>query len=194
MLEHQEPFKSLKEGNGTDLANRPDLRVTISGGGFVLLQSASEAALDDALKEIGLTIPGPGEACVRGDYALLWLTPAEWLLELPAREIHSLQSTLTERLSRLLAVVTDMSDAFACFEVSGVCAAEVLMSGCSLNLHLHAFPAGRVARTAFADIPTIIRKTEKPDTFRCLIDRSFATHMRAWFVNVSWDQTPSPKR
>jgi heterotetrameric sarcosine oxidase gamma subunit len=93
--------------------------------------------------------------------------------ELPTRETESLQRALTQRLTTSLAVVTDISDAL----ISGACAAEVLMSGCSLDLHSHAFTVGRIARTSFADIPTIIRKTEEPYDFRCLIDRSFAGHM-----------------
>lgn len=191
MLEHQKPFDSLWESRDTDLANQLGLRVALSGAGFLLLQSSTEVPLRDALAgEIGIMIPAPGEACVRGDCALLWLTPAEWLLELPARKIDSVQSTLTRRLGTSLALVTDMTDAFACLDVSGACAAEVLMSGCSLNLHAHAFTAGRVARTAFADIPTVIRKTAEPHGFRCLIDRSFAGHMRDWLVGLVHGQTP----
>lgn len=190
MREHQEPFDSLREDLSSRLPNWAGLRVTISTAGLLLLQSRSEAALQDALTgEIGLTIPAPGEACVRGDYALLWLTPAEWLLELPVREIDSLQSALTRRLSTSFTVLTDMSDAFACLEVNGTSAAEVLMSGCSLDLHPHAFRAGRVACTEFADIPIIIRKTEEPHGFRCLIDRSFAGHMRNWLMDRAQGQS-----
>lgn len=78
MLEHQEPFDALgNEHLGNSLADQPGLRVTTSSAGFLLLQSKHEAALQGALaEETGLSLPGPHEACTRGNYALLWLTPA----------------------------------------------------------------------------------------------------------------------
>jgi heterotetrameric sarcosine oxidase gamma subunit len=189
MLEHRSPFDSLRESRGGHLADEPGLRATPAEAGFLLLQSTPESRLQDALtSEIGLGLPAPQEASVRGDYALLWLTPSEWLLELPAKEADSVQIALTHRLAASLATVTDMSDAFACCEVSGARAAEALMSGCSLNLHAHAFPSGRVARTALADIPIIIRKVAQPHDFRCLVDRGFAGHFRDWLADAARNQ------
>jgi sarcosine oxidase, subunit gamma len=186
MLEHQKPVDSLREARGSDFAGEPGL----SGAGFLLLQSASESNLQDALtSEIGLDLPAPQGACVRGDYTLLWLTPAEWLLEHPVNETHSLQSALTRRLATSLAVVTDVSDAFACFEVRGARGAETLMSGCSLDLRTHAFPVGRVARTVLADIPAVVwNPGREPHCFRCLVDRSFAGHLRNWLMDVARGQ------
>jgi sarcosine oxidase subunit gamma len=191
MLEHHEPFDSLLEAPGGALAEDPDLRVTPLGGvGFLLLQSTSESTLQDALtSETGLRLPAPQEASVRGDHALLWLTPAEWLLRAPANEINSLESALSGRLATSLAVVTDVSDAFACCEVSGARAAEALMSGCSLDLSIHSFPLGRVARTALADIPAVIwNPGREPQRFRCIVDCSYARHLRDWLHDVTRSQ------
>lgn len=154
--------------------------------GLLLLQSASQSALQDALtSEFALRLPAPGETCSSGDYALLWLTPAEWLLECPVKDTDALHSALTRRLARSLAVVTDMSDAFVCFDLSGARASDVLASGCSLDLRADMFPAGRVARTSLTGIPAIIRKTGEPHGFRCLIDRSFAHHIRDWLLMIT---------
>lgn len=192
MLDHQQSFHSPHGTCGSSLVDEYGLRVRLSGAGLLLLQSASESALEDMLKsEIALQLPAPGETCVRDDYALLWLTPAEWLLECPVNETDSLQSAFTRRLATSLAVVTDMSDAFACFEIRGARAVELVMSGCSLNLHTQAFPAGRVARTALAEVPIIIRKTGEPHSFRCLVDLSFASHIRDWLVETARGQKPS---
>jgi heterotetrameric sarcosine oxidase gamma subunit len=192
MLEHQNPLNSSPDAPGGYLVEEPGLVVTASGAGFLLLQSRSESTLQDALtSEIGLRLPAPGEVSVRGDYALLWLTPAEWLLEAPPKEINSIQIALARRVASSLTVMTDMSDAFACCEVTGDRAAEVLMSGCSLDLRTDAFPLGRVARTALANIPVIIRRAGKLQRLRCLIDRSFAHHLLDWLVAVARDQRPS---
>jgi sarcosine oxidase, subunit gamma len=183
MLEHQQPLDSPPDARGNDLAGEPGLRVQLAETGLLLLQSPSESALQDALNgEISLTLPAPGETCARGDYTVLWLTPAEWLLECPAEETDSLQSAFTRRLATSLAIVTDMSDAFACFELSGDRVDDVLMSGCSLDLRTAIFPTGRVARTSLAGVPAIIRKTGEPHGFRCLVDRSYARHIRDWLL------------
>jgi sarcosine oxidase subunit gamma len=181
MLEHQQQLDSPPEAPGSHPAGENGLGVQIAATGLLLLQSPSASALQDALtSEIALRLPAPGETCARGDYALLWLTPAEWLLECSEQDTHALHSAFTRRLARSLAVVTDMSDAYACFDLSGARAADTLMGGCSMDLHAATFPAGRVARTSLAGIAAIIRKTGKPHGFRCLVDRSYARHIRDW--------------
>ncbi len=180
MLEHQQPLDSPLE------AAEPGLRLLLAEMGLLLLQSPSESALQDALtSEVALRLPAPGETSTRGDYALLWLTPAEWLLECPVKATDSLHSVLTRRLAGSLAVMTDMSDAFACFELRGARATDIMMSGCSLDLRSEIFPAGRVVRTSFAGIPAIIRKTGEPHGFRFLVDRSYASHIRDWLVTTT---------
>lgn len=134
------------------------------------------------MSEVNLGLPAPGETRAHGDYALLWLTPAEWLLECPVKDADALHDALTRRLAGSLTVVTDMSDAFACFDLSGTPTGDLLAGGCSLDLRADIFPAGRVARTSLAGVPAVIRKTGEPHGFRCLIDRSFARHMRDWLV------------
>ena len=189
MLEHQQPFGSLSQSGGDSIFNEPGLQVTLSDVGLILLQSRSGATLQDPVTtETGLRLPAPQEACTRGVYCLLWLSPTEWLIELPAKEAKSLQGTLTERLATSLAVISDMSDAFASYEVRGARAAEALMSGCRVDLRPHAFPARRVVRTALADIPAVLWNPGEPQRLRCLIDRSFAGYLRDWLVDVALRQ------
>ena len=186
MLEHQQPLDSQPEARGSDSADVPGFRMTLAEPGLLLLQSPSESTLQDALDgEISLSLPGPGDTRARGEYTLLWLTPAEWFLECPVAEIDSLQTALTRRLATSLAIVTDMTEAFACFELSGARTEDVLMSGCSLDLRADNFPAGRVAGTSLAAVPAIIRKTAEPHGFRCLVDRSYARHIRDWLLMIT---------
>ncbi|MFZ0552880.1 MAG: sarcosine oxidase subunit gamma family protein [Steroidobacteraceae bacterium] len=189
MLEHHLPFDSVREGLGqSGLAiEHVDLRVTpVRDRGLLLLQAASVHALQDALDEtIDLTLPKVQNTSVRGDYALLWLAPAEWLLELQVNETGAVESELSRRLSSSLAVVTDISDALVSFELSGAGVPEILMTGCSLDLRSPAFPPGRVARTALADVPAILWNPGKPDRLRCLIDRGFASHFLLWLEGAT---------
>lgn len=188
MLEYQQPFDSLPQGRDTTFVAMPNIQMTwLSGWGFLLLQSPSESALQDALmSRTELQLPAPQTASARGELALLWLAPAEWLLACPASEIESLQVALTRQLANSLAAVTDMSDAFAACEVSGMHAADVLMSGCTLDLHADVFPAGRCSRTGLTDIPAILwNPGREPRGVRCIVDRSHARHLRDWLADAA---------
>ena len=186
MLEHQAPLESILQARGGHLIDEPGLRATFLCQGYLLLQSMSVSNLQEAISsEIELELPAPQSSSARGQYALLWLTPAEWLLNLPAAETESMQTALTRRLATSLATVTDMSDAFACCELSDTRAPDVLMGGCSLEVHAHAFPGGRVSRTALADVPAIVWNPGDPNRYRCIVDRSFGVHFLNWLVDAT---------
>jgi sarcosine oxidase subunit gamma len=182
-------FDSMGEGLGqSGLAiEHGGLGITpVRDRGLLLLQAASAHALRDALDQaLDLTLPTAQNASVRGDYALLWLSPAEWLLELHVNETRAVESELSRRLTSSLAVVTDIGDALVSFELSGAGVLEILMTGCGLDLRPHAFPPGRVARTALADVPAILWNPGKPDRLRCLIDRGFAGHFLLWLEGAT---------
>jgi len=188
MLEHRAPLDQLSRARNTETLHDADggLRVTpVTDRGLLLLQGSPEdAVLRDAIgRQIGARVPGPQTTDIRGEYALLWMTPKEWLLELPAAETSAVQGALVARLAPSLAAITDISDALACFEIGGDPAMDVLMAGCSLDLRPHAFAAGRVARTAIADVHAIIWKPGIAHLFRCWVDRSCAQHFWNWLAD-----------
>ena len=188
MLEHQQPFDPVIQGGDSRFVVMPDIHMTwLSGWGFLLLQSPSESALQDALlSHTGLPLPAPQTASAGGDCALLWLTPQEWLLACPVSQTESLRAALTRQLTTHLAAVTDMSDALGVCELSGTRCADVLMSGCTLDLRADAFPAGRCSRTGLADIPAVLWNPGKePRSIRCIVDRSHARHLRDWLADAA---------
>lgn len=185
MLEHRSPLddRHLDDRHLSGTATE-GINLTVNllrDKGLLLLQSASMPTLQEALSQVlGLSLPATQEAVVQQDCTLLWLAPAEWLLQIPANKTDSIQLDLTERLGSSLTVVCDFSDALVLFEVSGPDALEIFMTGCSLDLRPDAFPAGRVVRTVLVDIPAILWNPGNPDRFRCLIDRAFMEHFLAW--------------
>lgn len=184
MLEHRIAFDSL--GEDRDQLEPPNQRLglhvtTLRDKGLLLLQCPSVRALQEAVcRVLHLTLPPAQQAAVRGAYALLWLAPAEWLLELPRSSTGSVELALAQQLRSSLAAITDSSDALAVLEVRGSTAADTLMTGCSLDLRPPDFPAGRVVRTAIIDVPAILWNPGYPDRFRCLIDPGFAEPFIAW--------------
>lgn len=185
MLEHRAPFDQIAGALHIESTDRPDLRVVaVTHVGYLLLQGEpGDTRLQDALlQQIGVQLPRPQTTRIRGAYALLWMTPKEWLLELPETKVLAVQAALATRLAQTHAAITDASDSFACFDVSGERTAEALMAGCSLDLRPHVFAPGCVARTAIADVPAIVWKLGIPSAIRCLVDRSFAAHFWNWLA------------
>ena len=180
MLEHRSALGS-NQYRSDPMRQSPDLQIiAVHDKGLLLLQSGHRAALQEVVNEVlHVALSGEQRAAVAGDCALLWLAPTEWLLELPKDRSDPIGLALTQRLGSL-GVVTDLSDGFAVFEVSGSRTPDMLMTGCSLDLALPAFPAGRVVRTKLAEVSAILWNPGNPDRFRCFIDRGFAEHLRTW--------------
>jgi sarcosine oxidase subunit gamma len=188
MLEYRTPLTQVSRASDLSTIDAPGLRVVaVEARGFVLLQGNPEdSLLQKALREqIGVEPPGPQLASIGTEYALLWMAPGQWLLESPAARASTVYAALVARGGVALAAVTDLSDAFACFEVCGDAAADVLMTGCTLDLRPDSFKVGRVARTAVADVPVVLWKPgDDPRQFRCLVDRSFAEHFWSWLAQA----------
>ncbi len=92
------------------------------------------------------------------------LGPDEWLL-------RAGEGTAIPMGEGLPVAVTDVSERAVCLIVEGARAAEVLMSGCPLDLEL--FAAGRATRTIYETVEIIlIRETD--DCFHVEVWRSFA--------------------
>jgi sarcosine oxidase subunit gamma len=187
MLERRTPLDQVAGARDARIIDAPGLRVVPAADrGLVLLQAdpGEPLLVRTAREQVGIGVPAAQAAAVDGEFALLWLAPKEFLLELPAARTPAMLAALVSRLAPLLAAVTDVSDAFAGFDVSGGAAPDVLMTGCTLNLQPDAFAPGRVARTALAGVPAILWKSADPSRFRCLVDRSYAAHLWNWLAQA----------
>ena len=185
MLEHQPPLKTRSRAADSSSIDSLSLSVVaVENRGLLLLQGSPETIRE----RTALAVPDPQKISFSGECALLWLAPREYLIELPAAQTSTMQEALCCRLDAVLASVTDVSDAFASFDVGGECAVDVLATGCSLDLSSHAFAAGQVARTILAGVPAIIWRHATSHPFRCVVDRSFAEHFWSWFARapVQW--------
>jgi sarcosine oxidase, subunit gamma len=126
---------------------------------------ALETVLDLKLpKKIGDTL---------GDAACLG--PDEWLL-------RTGQGTRIPFGEGLPVAVTDVSDRALCLIVQGPRAAEILMSGCPLDLD--AFGVGRATRTIFETTEIIIIRTAA-DCFHIEVWCSFAPWLWAALTNAA---------
>ena len=120
----------------------------------------------EAVRSIGLTVPGSCRATTSGDCALLWLGPDEFLLLTPDDVVPSLTN------------VVDVSHRDTALTVSGPRAAWVLNGFCALDLHEAAFPVGMCARTLLGKAEIVLWRTVA-ETFRIEAARSFAPYVWA---------------
>ena len=95
---------------------------------------------------------------------IICLGPDEWLLRADTGTTLSTGATLP-------IAITDISDRAICIIVDGPRAAEILMSGCPLDLN--AFAIGRATRTIYETVEIIIIR-EAIDRFHVEVWRSFA--------------------
>jgi sarcosine oxidase, subunit gamma len=92
------------------------------------------------------------------------LGPDEWLMRAAA-------GTVIPAGEDLPIAITDISDRALCFIIEGARAAEVLMSGCPLDLET--FAVGRATRTIYETVEVILIR-EAEDLFHVEVWRSFA--------------------
>lgn len=115
-----------------------------------------------------------------GQVTMLWLGPDEWLVLVPGGEETALIGRLRAALAGQHAAVTDVSGARMLLRLSGPNAREVMMKGCTIDLHPRAFGPGRCAQTLLARAGILFHQTDDQPTYDLLPRRSFTPYMRAW--------------
>jgi sarcosine oxidase subunit gamma len=122
---------------------------------------------------------------------VMWLGPDEWLVitkpESAARTVQALTKAL--KVDGLHASVTDSTHARTCIEISGPRAREVLMKGCSLDLHPSQFGPGQCAQTMVSKVGVMLMQTAATrsgaPTFELYALRSFSTYLWTWLEDAS---------
>jgi sarcosine oxidase subunit gamma len=137
-------------------------------------------------------VPLPLEACraTEGEArAALWLGPDEQLLLVQQADWESVISALAARLAGMPHSLVDISQRQVALQVSGERAAELLNSGCPLDLHPQAFPPGMCTRTLFAKAPIVLWRTAA-NTFHIEVWRSFARYLQQLLLESARESEP----
>ena len=108
--------------------------------------------------------------------AALWLGPDEWLLLAVESEGPDLFAAIEAALGDTPHALVDVSHRQVGFDVAGAAAADLLNSGCPLDLSLPAFPVGMCTRTVLAKADVTLWR-RGPDRFRLEVNRSFAQYL-----------------
>ena len=125
-------------------------------------------------------------AAEAGDITCLWLGPDEWLIVTPDERTPKALEALDAALAKLsTAAVTDVSDARAVIGLGGPRARDVMMKGCSLDLHPRVFRPGHCAQSLLAKAQVILHQLDDKPTYDLYVARSFAEYLWAWLEDAS---------
>jgi sarcosine oxidase subunit gamma len=156
----------------------------LSGLGRVSLRGGSQA-MAVAGDAFGLRLPAEACRAAEGDArAALWLGPDEQLLLVQQADWDAALAALTSRLRGLPHSLVDISQRQLALQINGARAAEVLASGCLLDLHPEAFPVGMCTRTLYAKAPVVLWRSA-PNTFHIEVWRSFARYVQQLLLEAA---------
>jgi sarcosine oxidase subunit gamma len=139
------------------------------------------ASIKRVLGEIlGVAVPPLGHASVGPAAAILSLGPGRYLVTAPSSE---LRDRITAAITPADGSVTDLSHGRAILELAGAEAVAVLAKGLAVDLHLSAFPPGRVAQSVIHHIDVTVHRLE-PDRFQLIVLRGFAEDFVEWLMDA----------
>ena len=149
----------------------------IEGQGMLLLRGDLEnrALTDPVAERLGLEFPGVRRAVTQGAKGAIWMSPDEALIFVTHDEVPATLDALRPALSGQFALLEDMSDARAVFEIEGDWSAEVLGKLMPLDLHPDRFGPGSAARSHLGQIAAAVFCLA-PGRYRILCFRSVARY------------------
>ena len=122
-------------------------------------------------------------AATDGARSALMIGPDEWPLLGPDGEAAQAMRAIGAVVEEPHALV-DVSHRNVAFTLSGALAADVLATGCMLDLDPAAFPAGMATRTLFAKAEIVLWRTGA-EAFHVEVWRSFAGYLHGLLVEAS---------
>lgn len=166
---------------GVTLGERP------RRGQLLLRGDIGSRAFVSALRRVlGVSVPRtPNTVREKDETAILWLSPDEWLIVVPGGREVKLSAELRKALARQHTALTDVSDSRTVIGLTGPHARDVLMKGCSLDLHPRAFAAGHCAQTRLARAHMLLHQLDESPAYDIYVHRSFADYAWRWLENAA---------
>jgi sarcosine oxidase subunit gamma len=153
-----------------------------------------DSSLLAAAREVaGLTLDIPINRCVAAaERRAMRLGPDEWLLCGPEGETPQMARDVEAALAGRQFSLVDVGHRHVALAISGPRAADVLNSGCPLDLSPLAFPAGHATRTLLGKCEVILCKTDDVPTFEIECGRSFAAYVHDFLLEAAREFRAQP--
>jgi len=147
----------------------------------IALRGASAQFFEACEAALGVRPPTvPNTVATRGERAVLWLGPDEWLVVDPAASEGELVARLRAALAGIHSAVLDVSASRKTIVLGGEDVEALLAKAATLDFSLQGFPLGTCAQTNIARTQGIIERRGVHE-FRLFVRASFAPYLQAWF-------------
>lgn len=121
-------------------------------------------------------VPKAGYASIAQDRGMAWMSPDELLILCAYGDAASTVAALEKALGEVHALVVNVSDARASFQIGGSNTREVLGKLCPVDLSPSAFTPGMFRRTRMAQVPAALWLCED-ETLQIICFRSHARYV-----------------
>lgn len=133
-----------------------------------------EALAKAATALFGCDLPGPGQSVHSGDWGIIWTGPDQWFVEAPFATHENIAARLKAAFGQA-ASVTEQSDAWGPFDISGDGVLEVLKR--LVPVDTAAMASGAATRTIAEHIGCHVICRAAGQHFTLMGARSFATSL-----------------
>ena len=146
--------------------------------------------LDAVRKALGVALPKtPNSTVTTKDITALWLGPNEWLLVGRPGAEGGMVEALRQELASQHVAITDVTEGRTIIGLTGSNARDVLMKGCSLDIHPRHFKPGDCTQSALAKALIILHQTSGDSgiepTYDIYVERSFADYLWIWLEDAA---------
>jgi sarcosine oxidase subunit gamma len=150
----------------------------LAGQGMVTLRGdLTDNTIVTAVKDVfGVTLPGTRETAFSGGTGALWMSPDEAMLSCSYDKAQDLADDLAAKLADAHALVVNVSDARAVFQLKGTMLREVIAKLAPVDMSADAFTPGMVRRTRMAQVAAAFWMDDAR-TARVVCFRSVAAYM-----------------
>lgn len=124
----------------------------------------------------GAAVPAQRKVAVGETGKVAWMSPDELLVVVDYATVLATVATLNDALKGSHALVANVSDARAVFEISGSGSRDVLAKLAPVNLSRDAFASDEIRRTRIAQVPAAFWQTGE-DSFEVICFRSVAQYV-----------------
>lgn len=171
---------------------RDDAGVTLAEGahrGQISLRGRAanrkfKSAVKNVLGAVLPVQPNTASEAANGN-VVLWLGPDEWLAVVPDGEEARVIAGLYAALPGVHFAAVDVSSSRTVIRLSGERARDVLMKGCSLDLHPAVFAAGQCAQSSLARCHMLLHQMEDTPAYDVYVHRSFADYLWRWLEDAA---------
>ncbi|MDD9722467.1 sarcosine oxidase subunit gamma family protein [Sulfitobacter sp. PR48] len=114
---------------------------------------SDKALVKAAVAAGGVNLPEQGHCNTQGSQGIAWMSPDELLIICAYADVQDRLADLREKLAGSHALVVNVSDARAVFDIKGDHAREVIAKLAPVDMHPDQFNGTMFRRTRFAQVP-----------------------------------------